>query len=306
MNLFIVGNGFDVSHKLATKYGDFQKYLKDSYPKSLNIEPSIDISPSMLPDGEEIFDDNELVAFLIDIISKVEKGEDEWNDLENTLGNLNYDEYFEEVSNLYDEDNEKFNLFHRAYHYEDISTNFKEATIEIKRLFSEWVNTIDISNVKRKPAFENILDKSNDYFITFNYTTVLETIYEANNVFHLHGKQEDEIIFGHGVFKEDFENLYTGTEFALAEIHNALRKDTDKVIREWSKMFSSLGNVKNIYSYGFSFSEVDLPYILEICNNIDTYNTTWYLNSYDKEKNNQFKKCIKECGFKGDFLEYTV
>lgn len=32
--LFIIGNGFDISHGLPTRYCDFQTYLKKEYPEA--------------------------------------------------------------------------------------------------------------------------------------------------------------------------------------------------------------------------------------------------------------------------------
>lgn len=35
MNLFIIGNGFDLAHGLATKYNDFKEYLQKTYPQAI-------------------------------------------------------------------------------------------------------------------------------------------------------------------------------------------------------------------------------------------------------------------------------
>ena len=62
--------------------------------------------------------------------------------------------------------------------------------------------------------------------------------------------------------------------------------------------------VDNIYSYGFSFSEVDLPYIRRICGSIETDNVVWYINDYDKVK--CYRSIIKRCGFKGKLSKFRV
>ncbi|WKT76881.1 bacteriophage abortive infection AbiH family protein [Lysinibacillus fusiformis] len=307
MNLFLIGNGFDSAHKLPTKYEDFQKYLIETYPKALENNPSFSISSTMMPDGEIVYDINEVVAFLMDIVSKAEEDGEKWSDVETSLGKLDFEEYFDDMSYLYNEDEEDFNFFHQAYDYEDVSSNFFSVTIMIKQLFAEWIDTINIEAVDPIISFKNTINPDEDYFINFNYTPVLEEIYDAKNVFHIHGEQSSEIIFGHGVFKENFENNYVGTEFNLANIHNSLRKNTDQVIEQWSEMFHSLKNIKSIYSYGFSFSQVDLPYIKEICKVIDTKNITWYLNDYNYETTgNVYIERIKSCGFKGDFSIFST
>lgn len=309
MNLFIIGNGFDLAHGLPTRYEDFHTYLKETYPGALAILPGFNISSTMMPDGEEVFEANELVAFLTDVISKAEAEGDKWSDLETCLGNLDFGDYFEEMDELlYDETNGKeIDYFRKAYHFEDISRNFSDATIKIKDLFSDWVNTIKLDDVESNPTLESLMNRSQDYFINFNYTRVLEEVYAAENVFHLHGEQNGEIIIGHGVIKESLENEYIGTEFSLAEMHEALKKNTDEVITSHSLLFRSLKDVKSIYSYGFSFSEVDLPYIKKVCESIDTQSITWYLSAHDKDSTrNRYIDCIRECGFKGEFSIFKL
>lgn len=307
MNLFIIGNGFDLAHKLPTRYEDFQKYLVSTYPKALNSNPTFSIASTQMPDGEEVYDKNEVVAFLIDIISKAEEDGDKWSNVEKSLGELDFEEYFDDMSYLYNEDKGDFNYFHQAYDYEDVSSNFFAVTLKIKELFAEWVDTINIQLIEPKVSFQDMINPDEDYFINFNYTPVLEEVYGGLNVFHIHGEQNSEIIFGHGNYKEDFENRYVGTEFNLWNIHYNLRKNTEQVMEEWIEMFHSLKSIKNIYSYGFSFSQVDLPYIREICRVINTENITWYLNDYDCEvTRNNYINLIKKCGFKGDFSVFSI
>lgn len=308
MNLFIIGNGFDLSHNLPTKYEDFQSYLLRTYPDSLKVTPSFDISSQIMPDGEEVYDTNELVAFLMEIISNAEKDGDKWSDLETSLGNLDFSDYFDELSYLYDENHKDFNEWHQAYRYEDVSGNFFKVTVKIKKLFSDWVNTIKLNTVKPIKSFEKLIDKSQDYFINFNYTEVLEQVYGTSKVWHLHGQQnKNDIIIGHGVFKETIETNYIGSEFALSEIHNELRKDTDQIIEKWGDLFWLLIEVNNVYSYGFSFSEVDLAYIKKICEVIDTREVTWYLNDFDDiDTRELYIRIVRNCGFKGSFSKFGI
>lgn len=103
-----------------------------------------------------------------------------------------------------------------------------------------------------------------------------------------------DIIFGHGNSKNNWEyynNYYTGPEGNISELYDALRKDTEQVIRNNSNFFKkqTLESVSNIYSYGFSFSDVDQIYITEICEYIKN-NVIWFLNNYDKEKMRNLRK----------------
>ncbi|MEZ5451194.1 MAG: AbiH family protein, partial [Thiothrix sp.] len=48
MDLYIIGNGFDIAHNLPTKYWDFRNFLDQVYPEFLNqFEEAYDIYPGM-------------------------------------------------------------------------------------------------------------------------------------------------------------------------------------------------------------------------------------------------------------------
>lgn len=313
--LFIIGNGFDIAHGLPTKYSDFQKYLLSMYPDAQKTFPSFSIDSTLMPDGEEVFDKDEAVGLIMDVISETIGQGNDWSDLETNLGRLNFDRYFDDMSILSNpkDDND---LFKMAYRYEDVSNNFLKVFVKIKNLFPNWVNSIDVLNSSPKTSFKKIIDKKNDLFLNFNYTSVLEDLYNVENICYIHGMQDNEIIFGHGEEKESFENIYTGSEFALAELHSLLKKDTSKIIKESNYFFAKLSSVKSIYSYGFSFSKVDLPYIREICKNCNTKECTWYLQGHEPargESEDEFKQKIKSqkeriesCGFEGKFNVFNI
>ena len=62
------------------------------------------------------------------------------------------------------------------------------------------------------------------------------------------------------------------------------------------------GEVTQIYTYGLSFGNVDLPYIRKICDSIpNTQNVVWYLNRYDLNKIPDYQNKIISQGFKGKF-----
>ncbi|TWL55428.1 hypothetical protein CHCC15325_3096 [Bacillus licheniformis] len=299
-NLFIIGNGFDIAHCLPTKYEDFHKYLLENY---LIGDASFDINSTITPDGGEDFDTNELVTFLNHLVSETEKDGENWCDFEANLGRLNFDVYFDEMTYLYDEEEP----YRQAYIYEDVAENFLKATLKIKDLFFEWVSIIDISEAPFKESFYNLIDPERDIFMTFNYTYVLEEIYDADNVEHIHGKQGEYTIIGHGDTGREFQSYPLGTEWSLSQLYDSLRKNTDEVIKNKNQFFDGLRYIKNIYSYGFSFSEVDLPYIKEICRRIDTKKKIWYLSDFDCHRiRKKHEKKIRQCGFEGEFKVFSI
>lgn len=303
-NLFILGNGFDLAHGLPTKYSDFYNYLKSKHPNANENDVDYLLEPTLLPDGSEYYNPNQVVAFLISMISQTEcRNGENWCDVENSLGQFDYWEFMDTIDVFVGEEP---NLFRKAYAYEDAVANIHIPTTSIKILFSNWINSIAIDNCKLNYDFNKLIDKKSDLFLTFNYTTTLEEIYgvDEHNILHIHGVQGEDIIFGHGVRNRRFDSYPTGSEHGLYDIHRSLEKDTGSIIKKNLDFLNNLEGIKNIFSYGFSFSKVDLPYIIEICNNLKKHNITWYLSDFEKKKIKEgYKRRIKECGFRGSFSE---
>lgn len=88
-----------------------------------------------------------------------------------------------------------------------------------------------------------------------------------------------------------------------------LKKPVDRIIKraETQNFLASIKDVMKIYSYGFSYGSVDLPYIVEICRHIDTHKVTWYFNDYSSDIEIQkYQKIVKKCGFEGCFSTFHV
>lgn len=305
--LFIIGNGFDLAHKLPTSYGDFKNYLISEYPESQDIIIGMDFSPTQMPDGDLKYDDNEIVSLLVKSISEVNYEDIMWQEFEEYLGALDFREYFDDISSIYHSQSDP-NLFHEAYGHEDFGQILLDTVPKIKDFFSDWVKTINQSEIRLKNDFLELINDE-DKFINFNYTNTLEESYEipSDSVWHPHGDLNGVIVVGHGNKKYDGSKTSIGGQDYLNQINYSLIKDTDKIIKNNEDKFESLANITKIYSHGFSFSDVDLPYIEKICNSIDTHNITWYLNDYDNDnKRTKYKAKIRNCGFKGDFSTFNI
>lgn len=162
--LFFIGNGFDLAHNLPTKYLNFKEYLENNYQESENINPTINISSTIMPDGEEKYDVYEVVSLLNKSISEASNDDPEWNNFERYLGELDFTEYFEDIASIYEND-EGPNLFHEAYAQEDFSKVLLDTIHPIKDLFSNWVNSIDTNNISLKENFYKLIDYKNDKFM---------------------------------------------------------------------------------------------------------------------------------------------
>lgn len=304
-SLFIIGNGFDLSHGMKTSYEDFRLYLKENYPNA-TFDGCV---PEGLttPDGDISYAAIDTVGFLIEVISNAEPNGEKWSDLETSIGYLDLDEYLDDWSDDDDDDNE----WHKVYRNQDVASNLTGAILEITDYFSEWVDTIEVDEFIPKQSFVEMINGEEDFFLTFNYTKTLESLYNAMNVCHVHGEQGRELLFGHGNDKDYTDKYigeYTGAEDYIQDMQRKLRKDTSGAIVRNQEFFNSIGGkIDKIYSYGFSFSEVDQVYIKEILSKLKTEKVTWLLNDFDCEmKREEYKKIISNCGFRGDFDTYHI
>ncbi|PGW35161.1 bacteriophage abortive infection AbiH family protein [Bacillus thuringiensis] len=307
--LFILGNGFDRAHQLPTSYEHFREYLIENYPKACGLKPTYNVSIKDMPDGGVGVDNNEAVAFIINAINNVE-GEEWWN-VESSLAHLPLEEYLSDLEDLFDLDDDK-ELYRNVYRNEDASSAMYQVMLRFHNFLVDWVQAIDITKTSPIEKFEELIDSENDYFLTFNYTCVLEDIYGAtgDNVCHIHGAEYDcasDIHFGHGDVREDFESCHIGATESLQKIHKLLEKDTHKALGRAKYFFDELSSVHEIYSHGFSFSQVDLIYLERICKICNTEKCTWYLSNYESvNEKEMFRNRIREAGFKGDFKEFAI
>lgn len=309
--LFIIGNGFDIQHKIPSRYQDFHDFLKKQYPfhKDPLYIPGGGMVPKIFSYGMQSQDIFQAIAYLDYTLTLTEKS-DEWWNLESSLSRLHLVEEF---------DLESDDPFTKVQ-YNDSPENTIFYIGQCFRLlyfmFDIWVNQIDISNITPNESFKNLINSELDYFFTFNYTKTLENIYNAKNVFHIHGVQGNgKKEFGHQKHDEEYivkfceDNLIPlscleGVKY-LFEI---TEKDTRKIWENNKYYFDSLDNdILQIYSYGFSFSLVDMIYIFAICHSLDTSKVTWYLSDFSSDEQNEiYKKRIRINGFQGNFSTFHI
>ncbi len=143
-SLYIIGNGFDLSHNLPTKYSDFREYLVNTShysPRGFLSVPDVTIGHH----GDVIVNEEGSARLFIEWLDW-SLGET-WSDLEDALGQLDYDSVFSDISQELDDDH-PFNGFYDA---EDLAESIK---VSVSRVIDdwllEWIRGIDIQNVKQK------------------------------------------------------------------------------------------------------------------------------------------------------------
>ena len=266
--LYIIGNGFDLFHKLPTSYFHFYQWLK-----MMKQDDFIDKMEKFFPSKHEI---DKLL----------------WHDFEMALGkydlHLIYNRFTPEVSDRYIKNLE---LYARRAVEPIIN--------KIRPLVSEWAQSISLNGVR--PQIELLSDAQ---YLTFNYTLTLERVYQIKRtqIFHIHNSvNNDKVVVGSSVWKNrwDTERLGLSDEEEqgqkeLIDVLNTLYKNPSGIIDASRDYFSHLSHIEHIVILGHSLSSIDMPYFREICYNISP-NSHWYISKHlpgDSERIQNFVEVI--------------
>lgn len=269
MNYFIIGNGFDLSHSLKTRYTDFNEYVKDKRT-SYKLSGGLDLY-ECLSDFYHI----ENIEF--------------WTGFEESLGkHINI---------------ENISTFINTFGKEATLEIFKEFSAKLGQAFADWITFTEeeknLSSTNKKWFYSNLF-KTDDLFLSFNYTTTLEKVYNILNerinyihnnslnqtldrLFGMHNQEDDQkIIFGHS------EGIKTGN----ADIDDFIKITEKKVSEKCKSCFNYLRgyNIENIYTFGHGYGDVDYPYFKEIANILP--NAKWYLYQYSENDRKAAEKML--------------
>lgn len=259
--LYLIGNGFDLHHNLPTEWKYFHKYIQENQN---DLENSFEEYFSLEMDDENL-----------------------WSSFEKNLETFNWKTFFDDNCNVYpDDDNFRPS---DTYGLEDDLNEQTQYLIEsIREAFESWIKNIDIESVKKKLSFEE-----DSLFINFNYTLLLENVYQIqpDNIVHIHGDIENnQIVFGHNMIIEEESEIdengysnrtpFSDSESAAKQPFYSFYKPVENIIEENKHLFERLSTVKKIIILGHSLDEIDIPYFEEILK--QTSNATWEV-SYHKE-----------------------
>jgi hypothetical protein len=256
MNItYFLGNGFDVSYGLKTRYSDYYEYLSEQITVSKNKDTNNKNSP------EKIVQD--IVTQLNDK-QKVKQ----WSDFEIGLG-----KYISENAQVSTEDFIEAKQLLEKYLLECLrKKNTDEQNIfsinDVNGFYDNLLNPFK----KCKPSDEEFFstffkDKINFNFLTLNYTFTLENLlsqipnengkYKFEKPVHLHGTLTDGIIFGINnavqLNNGDRQKDKQLTDLLLKPI--AVKAKKDRTIEKFGKI---LQDSDLLIFFGVSFGETDL------------------------------------------------
>jgi len=287
MKLYIIGNGFDISHGLPCRYSDFYMYLEANRADVLE---------------------------LMDKYYWTGNGSELWSDFEGSLEkDIDYDALFtiiqENVPDFASDDFRDRDWYDAQIYIEQ---DCEELLAKIRSGFEEWIESLETSDLGKKEA----------YYLTFNYTELLKEVYRipSSNILHIHNKVGEDLIFGHGKDLKDFnvkkalygdENAFLTYdeegniesneagherygEDAVETFYGNMAKNTSEIIEGKSEFFANLTDVDEVIVLGHSYNEIDAPYFKKIAESI-SQNAKWilsYFSESDRENAEQLMKII--------------
>lgn len=274
--LYIIGNGFDIFHGIESRYEDFKEYVADN-------------DSDLFWTLDKYFITDEL-----------------WSDFEETLANIDTHAITEDASNYLgdygaDDWSESYN---HDYQYE-IQKSINLVTVKLKKLFTEWILSLQI------PTDKILYLDSNAKFLTFNYTNTLESLYsiESNNILYIHNKAIDNnstLILGHSrkpsastsftrFDDEDTDVRVAEGNYILDKYFEDTYKQTETIIEENKNFFLDLKEIEEVFILGHSLSPVDLNYFKEVATHINK-NALWTVSYRGKDKKEKHKQTIINLG----------
>lgn len=268
--IYVIGNGFDLYHGLATGFDDFKKYVASKEPdlKRKVEEHLCELAGnwSNLEEALAYFDVDALLDYAANFL--VSYGADDWSD-----------------SN------------HHDYQYE-INQVVEAVSRRLKEQFYNWLQEVEIPNPDG-PAPRLLRLNQNGKFLNFNYTQTLQQLYgiKSSQVVHIHGAVTDaleSVILGHGWGPEECPKLSEHSDPESVDVRvmegNELVdryfedtfKPTEKLISQHQSFFASLTQVCHVFVWGHSLSSVDMPYFREIVKWTAHSKPIWHVSYYSE------------------------
>ena len=269
--LFIIGNGFDLYHGALSKYKHFCCWL------NLN--------------GKENF-----VAEMQQVFYKLDgKVDSLWSNFEEALGCYDIDKIYRYY---YKNPDDLLGVNKYEIAANKVADSVRRLCNKIRPEMKKWASQISLKDIEQK--FE--LSPQSWYF-TFNYTKILESIYDipAVHICHIHGSIDDseEIITGpdQNFIRPNYNAQSDEEERAkekIRDILSAYYKDHKKQIDKNETFFLSLPEIKHIVVIGHSLADIDLGYFGEIVS-MSGPKAIWHFSYHSEDDKKHVDKFKWQC-----------
>lgn len=311
--LYIIGNGFDLYHKLNTSYQAFAFYLQDEYPKTHENLVNYFGLPWLERDDP---DDHRNPL---------------WSYFERALADLNFqtvlEDYSDYMANPGAEDFES-----RDWHSYQIEMErvVDELTTELRRAFKNFICSVAIPSELEVVLLQLMRSA---IFLNFNYTPTLERLYGVKqpNINYIHGSAlnpRGEIVLGHGAdpkslipaapsppkglsksaIQEWYEREADNHEYSYNQARTeilgyfaASQKLTKEIIEDNSSFFDSLCDVGEVVVIGHSIGEADHAYFKKIIASIRP-DATWHVTYHSANGRESILDNLQSIGLHEDVV----
>lgn len=263
--MIIIGNGFDLHHRMKTQYTDYRDYL-------LSI-------------GE----DNIVTCFeRCDEISP----EYMWNRLEEVIGMLSYEDAYCYLTS-YRSDKWRDSAHHDFQYEIDKMTEYWPG---LKDNLIGWIQNIKYTN--EDVRLRKLISEATR-FLSFNYTNTLEVLYDVpkSKITYIHGdaSKSDELVLGHRSddWYPEWDRTNPDEDVRLLEASEIMdrhfentKKQIEEIVERHKDFFVTCYEYDEIYVLGLSYNDTDRMYLQEIAVHNDK--ATWYFNWHSIED----RECI--------------
>lgn len=262
--LYVIGNGFDLFHKIPSELFNFRDYV------SSNNDRVYEDVETYLPTG------------------------DDWASLEQSLADMDVDAFEDNLGHFapsYGGDGWS-DSGHGDYQYE-VNNCLERLSSGLTAEFSDWVRGLPIPTRQNTPAHIQNLDTS-ALFFSFNYTSTLNSVYgvPTDQIAFIHGSAavpDDEIILGHGWNPEHHQPLTANYELEEMDVRLAeglsliesffstTFKNSAELIEKHKVFFDQLDQIEEVYVLGHSLSSIDAAYYHTIMLNQNFLEAKWVI-----------------------------
>lgn len=293
-SIYVIGNGFDLYHKLRTSYCDFYTFLK----RNGNKFPSIS---------------NWSILELLNQLDT--SGIDLWTNFEEALGETDFSGLvtfynFSDGNDL--NENEGDRQSELAYYLgEDLEElGNKRFYNAIAFAMNQW---LEEAYHKCSPVsvYNELLNNVTDTFVNFNYTPTLEDTYKVpyENILHIHGqthwesyceyKEQDYwkypdawLNYGYGVSSIKYRSRLNSDEaLAFSRISDLYTEFEKNIKEDCLKKFIGDTKFNSFVIIGHSLGDVDMPYFSIINKHLtDDAKITMFLHKLDWGNEEKFQK----------------
>ena len=284
--LYLIGNGFDLMHRVPSSYYNF----RDSLGKRNGLRDDLEMA---------------LTA------------EDIWADFENALGTLNLDlmgsrdiiDMWLDNFEFYNDEESGAAEFYMAV--EAAAALIHNIVSELQPAFRRWVEHLEVGTDDR-PLIGLIHPQGK--VLDFNYTEFIETLYGVKDVCYIHGsrKKKQKLILGHepgalgnfcagnkeprnyrqAVIKVARDNVFD----LIRQYDEDLTKNSQEIIKNHHDFFDGLASINQIVVVGHSISPVDWDYFTEVKKKAE--NAHWYFGIYGLRDLRNMMELVKNLNIK--------